>query len=282
MSSSLLIQVDFESLRQIAQRFEQVKQELSGSDLRHEDDAGLQNRRISVALDDFCDTWSRKGQENSRHVGRAARYLRRVADAMERADSTLGQHLPVPPTPVRPVKPVRPVAPVRPPGPGVPPGGGGASPAGGSAASIAVAEAKAKVRESGSNRGSRVEEYQRTARTATGVPWCAAFVTWCLVKSGWKQPPGNWAYCPNWVASARAGRNGMRVIDPSQAGPGDVIVYDWQGDGTFDHIGMVTGKANGGTIPSVEGNTGSPEGVWNKNGGAARGARKFVVIRIDR
>jgi len=37
--------------------------------------------------------------------------------------------------------------------------------------------------------------------------------------------------------------------------PGDIIWYDWNGDGKADHIGFVE-KAEGGKIYTIEGNSG--------------------------
>ena len=58
---------------------------------------------------------------------------------------------------------------------------------------VAAAEADAQVREvGGSNRGSRVEEYQRAVSLRPGDPWCAAFVAWCMMQSRKSIVPPAW------------------------------------------------------------------------------------------
>jgi hypothetical protein len=47
---------------------------------------------------------------------------------------------------------------------------------------VALAEATAGVREQGDNTGVRVQEYQRAGGVGKGASWCAAFITWALVK----------------------------------------------------------------------------------------------------
>lgn len=60
------------------------------------------------------------------------------------------------------------------------------APAGGAvAALIAVCEAEANkgVREVGKNAGPDVEKYQKCVGLSKGSPWCAAFVSWCVMTS---------------------------------------------------------------------------------------------------
>ena len=38
---------------------------------------------------------------------------------------------------------------------------------------------------------------------------------------------------------------------------GDIIFFDWEGDGTTDHVGIVE-KCENGTVYTVEGNSGEP------------------------
>jgi len=42
--------------------------------------------------------------------------------------------------------------------------------------------------------------------------------------------------------------------------PGDSLVFDWEGDGVIDHVGIVT-SADGSTVTTVEGNAGTPGAV---------------------
>lgn len=86
----------------------------------------------------------------------------------------------------------------------------------------------------------------------SGVPYCAMFVSWCLTQA--KQAcvgfPG--AYCPTILAAAR--RAGLAVAY-SQAKPGDIVFFDWDG-GETDHVGFVE-LNKGSYYQTIEGNTGN-------------------------
>lgn len=89
-------------------------------------------------------------------------------------------------------------------------------------------------------------------------PWCAMFVTYCFVEAGSKsfKRGSRWAYCPFMVADARAQRNGLTVVPKDKVKAGDIAMFDWQGDGTSDHIGIVVTPPNSkGAFKAVEGNT---------------------------
>ena len=90
-------------------------------------------------------------------------------------------------------------------------------------------------------------------------PWCAMFVTWCYVKAGSKAfdpRKSRWAYCPYMVNDARNQRNGLVVVPIDKVQPGDIAMFDWQGDGTSDHVGIVETKPNSkGAFKCIEGNT---------------------------
>jgi len=57
---------------------------------------------------------------------------------------------------------------------------------------VAIAEDTLGVHEVGSNRGARVEEYQRTVGLPAGAPWCAAFVAWCAACAAGTDKPPRW------------------------------------------------------------------------------------------
>jgi hypothetical protein len=148
---------------------------------------------------------------------------------------------------------------------------------------VAVAEVGVKEHPAGSNSGKRVDEF--TAVTGThGQPWCAAFVTWCWLQIGVRLEGFNTAYCPSWVQTARAGRCRLSVVSRAGAMPGDMVLYDWGGDGTSDHIGVLTSRVGAdGSFRACEGNT----AVGNdSNGGAVmirdRNASSVLVfVRVN-
>jgi len=100
-----------------------------------------------------------------------------------------------------------------------------------------------------------------------GVPWCAMFCTWADQTGG--QPSksfargSRYAYVPYIVYDARMGKNGMSIT--SSPISGDLVCYDWDSNGEFDHIGMFDGWSGGRTFWAVEGNTSNSD---NSNGGS--------------
>jgi hypothetical protein len=89
-------------------------------------------------------------------------------------------------------------------------------------------------------------------------PWCAMFVTYCMVQAkskAWKQHE-RYAYCPYILEDAKYNRNYLRLIPAMDAKAGDVVLYDWDNDGIADHVGIVEAapfKAK--TFRAIEGNT---------------------------
>lgn len=82
--------------------------------------------------------------------------------------------------------------------------------------------------------------------------WCAAFTSWVWKEAGYDVSWTDYDYVPSvWND---AGAMGLQRPNTSEAQPGDLIVFDWEGDGTPDHIGIVE-SVNGGTIHTIEGNS---------------------------
>ena len=99
-----------------------------------------------------------------------------------------------------------------------------------------------------------------------GVPWCAMFVSWVFNQVGARCKGLPAAYCPYILRDAKAAR---KTVSKANAKPGDVVLFDWQGDGTADHVGIVE-KNNGSTMTTIEGNT--------DNGVVARKTRPYSCI----
>jgi len=86
------------------------------------------------------------------------------------------------------------------------------------------------------------------------VAWCACFASWCgdqagLIESG-KMP--KFSLCDDgiaWFQSKEKWKS--RGYSPA---PGTLIFFDWNGDGTSDHVGIVE-KTEGSTVYTVEGNS---------------------------
>jgi hypothetical protein len=92
-------------------------------------------------------------------------------------------------------------------------------------------------------------------------PWCAMFVTWCYETKAGGSPSfaraSAYAYCPYVVEDARNQRNGLTTTQSPIAG--DLVVYDWGYDGTYDHIGLFEAWAGGSSFRAIEGNTSSTD-----------------------
>ena len=87
------------------------------------------------------------------------------------------------------------------------------------------------------------------------VEWCACFVSWCADQRGYIDSGliPKFAGCidgANWFKSNN--RWNDRNYEPKA---GDIIFFDWEGDGTTDHVGIVE-KCENGTVYTVEGNSG--------------------------
>lgn len=120
-----------------------------------------------------------------------------------------------------------------------------------------------KEHPAGSNDGPRVRVFRM------GHPpeaWCADFGTWCLHQAGFPLPSFNWSFCPSWLAAARAGDAGLRILGAGERPQaGDIALYDWGGDGVPDHFGLIDRVTSATGFLAVEGNT-SP--TSDSNGGA--------------
>lgn len=89
-------------------------------------------------------------------------------------------------------------------------------------------------------------------------PWCAMFVTYCMVQAKSKAfiKGERYAYCPYILEDAKYNRNGLRLVTASQAQAGDVVLYDWNNDGIADHVGIVqVAPFKAKTFRAIEGNT---------------------------
>lgn len=85
------------------------------------------------------------------------------------------------------------------------------------------------------------------------VEWCACFVSWCYNQAGKSEP--RFAACQSqgipWFQSH--GQWGDRSY--ANIAPGDAIFFDWDLDGSADHVGLVIGT-DGQRVYTVEGNSG--------------------------
>jgi hypothetical protein len=113
-----------------------------------------------------------------------------------------------------------------------------------------------------------------------GVPWCAIFATWadCTSEAPSQvfRKGSRWSYVPDIVYYAQRGMNGLYIT--SSPRPGDIVCFDWGGDGVFDHVGIVEkGLNSSGGFVTVEGNTSGAN--WSNGGQVARCTRNKFYYR---
>jgi cell wall-associated NlpC family hydrolase len=87
------------------------------------------------------------------------------------------------------------------------------------------------------------------------VEWCACFVSWCAdqcgyIESGIIQKFAGCVDGSNWFKG-----NGQWQDRNYEPQAGDIIFFDWEGDGETDHVGIVE-KCENGIVYTVEGNSG--------------------------
>lgn len=115
------------------------------------------------------------------------------------------------------------------------------------------AEIGTKETPMGSNNVKYNTDYYGHEVSGDNYAWCCAFIWWVFRKCGLLKVfcGGNkTAYCPFVVNWARS--HNQWVTSGYQLG--DILLYDWNGDGLADHIGWCAGTA-GGYAKSIEGNS---------------------------
>lgn len=125
--------------------------------------------------------------------------------------------------------------------------------------------------------GKTSKDAMRYIKAAGGTgyePWCGDFVQWVFKQRGLKPPPAR--SVPNLMSWAN--KQNKVVKNPR---PGDLVTFDWQGDGTPDHVEIVRAIKNG-RLLTVGGNTSgsrSSSQVAAKDRGSARGGSVHGYVR---
>src|SRR4029077_15122973 len=96
-------------------------------------------------------------------------------------------------------------------------------------------------------------------------PWCAMFATYCFEVEADGSPSfargSRHAYVAYIVSDGARAENGLALTSSPQ--PGDLVCYDWDRDGTFDHVGIFEAGTPS-SFRAIEGNTSTSN---NSNGG---------------
>lgn len=87
-----------------------------------------------------------------------------------------------------------------------------------------------------------------------GVAWCGMFVSWCYDQAGQRLPnigfSKGFAGCQTAVAYFK--KNKQITTSPVE---GDIVFFDWNKDGRFDHTGLFVKWIDTDTFETIEGNT---------------------------
>ena len=122
----------------------------------------------------------------------------------------------------------------------------------------------------GSNNVIYNTDYYGGAVQGAAFPWCCVFIWWLFWKTGLSAlfcGGQRTAYCPFVAQYAR--QNGQWVTEGYR--PGDLFLYDWDGDGQADHIGLCA-EWFGYYGTTVEGNTGDAVSRLTRYAGEVMGA----------
>lgn len=87
------------------------------------------------------------------------------------------------------------------------------------------------------------------------VEWCACFVSWCADQCGYLESGliPKFSLCSDGVNWFKG--NGQWQDRNYEPTAGNIIFFDWDNDGTIDHVGIVE-KCENGVVYTVEGNSG--------------------------
>jgi hypothetical protein len=111
-----------------------------------------------------------------------------------------------------------------------------------------------------------------------GVAWCGMFVSWCYAQAGFSLGKigftKGFAGCQ--TAVAHFTKTGELTKNPVE---GDIVFFDWNGDGRYDHTGIFVRRLSNSTFESIEGNTSL---VNDSNGGQVmirtRGYKRCLFV----
>jgi hypothetical protein len=120
------------------------------------------------------------------------------------------------------------------------------------------------LEQGGNNQGPLVTQIIKANGGVIPEPWCGDFAAYCYRLAGSKsvdaKPRSLWAYVPflNRIA-------GATVVSKPQTG--DLVRFDWNGDGLADHVGLFEEFTADGQVKTVDGNTGKDPNLSDSTAG---------------
>lgn len=143
---------------------------------------------------------------------------------------------------------------------------------------IAKNEIGTKETPRGSNNVKYNTSYYGKPVSGDSYPWCMAFVWWVFKEAGASDLLFNvkTAYCPTlyneFKKRGQLFRNGYES--------GDVVFFDWNGNGSAEHIGIIESVNDDGSVYTIEGNT--SDGNDSNGGEVMRRKRKNGILAVGR
>ena len=116
-------------------------------------------------------------------------------------------------------------------------------------------------------------------KTGMAVPWCGVYVTKVIYDAGMMET--TWGSLNTARKSVAEGVRNYKTLAKRQnrwitSGykRGDIVLFDWQSNGDYDHIGIIERvSADGKAITTIEGNTSDPAGIQIGDVGVYRKTR---------
>lgn len=151
------------------------------------------------------------------------------------------------------------------------------------AVSFALQAAKSGIHEipAFSNGGPHISAWILASGGAVGQPWCQYFANRVMVAGGLPQMKDG--YTPDFIAMARRGDYGLKLVSLDNRRPGDLLYYKWPGvsSATCDHVGVlvnVNQDVEGNTSPGRAGSQNNGGGVYLRDLDSQR--RPFIVAVV--
>lgn len=138
---------------------------------------------------------------------------------------------------------------------------------------IAKKEIGVKEKPSGSNCVKYNTEYYGKKVKGSSYSWCAVFVWWVFKKAKASKlfyDGKKCSYCPtigDWAIAKKL------TVSKASGKPGDIVLFDFNSNGTSDHIGIIEKKNSDGTYTTIEGNTSVTS---NDNGGKVMRRKRYI------
>lgn len=105
-----------------------------------------------------------------------------------------------------------------------------------------------------------------------GVAWCGIFCSWVYDKAGANL--GRIGFTKGFAGCQTAVAHFKQTKQVTTAPrPGDLVFFDWNWDGRYDHVGIFVRMVNGTQFETIEGNT----GIDNQSNGGQVMRRKRTL-----